>query len=356
LSYAYDRIGRNAATLSINAKQVEFEMSASIFRHIAMLSLIPARPRKISARELHAKLERQGFRADIRSTERDLHKLSSRFALVSDDARPAGWSWFDRDTSFSIPPMNSESALTYELLSRYLAPMLPKSMLDAMAPEFAQARRTLSDLHQAPLGRWSKRVAVLPFGHQLLPPEVDTDVVAAVNEALLSSRQFEANYRPMGEKKAKRYLFNPLGLVYQENVFYLVASLWDYPDARHFALQRMSNTEVLSSPAAVIKGFDFERYIHEEKAFEFPQRNRIKLELNVDGWLARLLEERRLSTDQKIRPVADGESFRVTATLQDTEQLFWWLRSLGTSLEVLKPVSLRKKMAETALALSEIYR
>ena len=356
MSYAYDRIGRNDATLCINAKWVEFEMSASILRHLTMLGLIPARPRKISARELHAKLDDQGFKTDIRSTERDLHKLSSRFSIVSDDARPAGWSWLERDKSLSFPPMNSESALTYELLSRYLAPMLPKSMLDAMAPEFAQARRTLSDLHQAPLGRWSKRVAVLPFGHQLLPPEVNTVVVEAVNEALLSSRQFEADYRPMGEKKAKRYLFNPLGLVYQENVFYLVASLWDYPDARHFALQRMSNVVVLSSSAVEIKEFDFERYIHEEKAFEFPKGNQIKLELNVDGWLARLLEERHLSTDQKIRLLADGESFRVTASLQDTEQLFWWLRSLGTSLEVLKPASLRKKMTENVLALSEIYR
>ena len=331
-------------------------MSASIFRHLTMLGLIPALPRKISARELHRKLDDQGFRTDIRSTERDLHKLSSYFALTSDDARPAGWSWRDRDKSLSFPPMSSESALTYELLSRYLAPMLPKSMLDAMAPEFAQARRTLSDLHQAPLGRWSKRVAVLPFGHQLLPPEVDAEVVAAVNEALLSSHQFEADYRPMGEKRSKRYLFNPLGLVYQENVFYLVATLWDYADPRHFALQRMSNVEVLSSHAVEIKEFDFGRYIHEEKAFEFSNRSKITLELKVDDWLARHLEERRLSTDQKIRPLADGESFRVSATLQDTEQLFWWLRSLGPSLEVLKPASLRKKMADNVSALSEIYR
>lgn len=331
-------------------------MSASIFRHLTMLGLIPALPRKISARELHAKLGRQGFKTDIRSTERDLHKLSSYFALISDDARPAGWSWRDRDKSLSFPPMSSESALTYELLSRYLAPMLPKSMLDAMAPEFAQARRTLSDLHQAPLGRWSKRVAVLPFGHQLMPPAVNAEVVAAVNEALLSSRQFEADYRPMGEKKAKRYLFNPLGLVYQENVFYLVATLWDYADARHFALQRMSNVEVLSSQVVEIKYFNFERYIHEEKAFEFPLRSKITLELKVDGWLARHLDERRLSSDQKIRPLEDDNSFRVTATLQDTEQLFWWLRSLGPSLEVLKPAALRKQMAKNVLALSEIYR
>lgn len=330
-------------------------MSTSIFRHLTMLGLIPASPKKICARELHRKLEQQGFITDIRSTERDLHKLSLHFALVSDEARPAGWAWRDRDKSLSFPPMNSESALTYELLSRYLSPLLPKPMLEAMAPEFAQARRTLSDLHQAPLGRWSKRVAVLPFGHQLLPPEVGAEVVGEVNEALLNSRQFEADYRSMGAKKPSHYLFNPLGLVYQENVFYLVATLGNYLDPRHFALHRMSNIKTLSTPAAVIDGFDFERYIHEERAFEFPCGRQITLELKVDDWLARHLEERRLSADQKIRPLADGESFRVAATLQNTEQLFWWLRSLGPSLEVLKPLSLRKQMAENANSLSGIY-
>ena len=114
-------------------------MSEPILRHLTTLGLIPALPRKTTAKELHKKLIAQGHVIDIRSIERDLHKLSEMFALTSDEAKPAGWSWTERDKSLSFPPMSSEAALVYELLSRYLKPVVPPSMLAAMEPEFAQA-------------------------------------------------------------------------------------------------------------------------------------------------------------------------------------------------------------------------
>jgi hypothetical protein len=98
-------------------------------RYLCMLSHIPCLPRKITARELAAKLKAGGFDIHTRSIERDLHKLSGgQFALVSDEARPAGWSWRNRDTRFTIPPMDIGGALTWELVSRYLKPILPHGM------------------------------------------------------------------------------------------------------------------------------------------------------------------------------------------------------------------------------------
>lgn len=251
--------------------------------------------------------------------------------------------------------MNSEAALVYELLSRYLKPVVPPSMLAAMQPEFAQARRTLDDLRESPVGRWHRRIAVLPFGQQLIPPQVKPDVMSVVNDALLHSRQFEARYLALEATRPKVYVVNPLGLVYREGVFYLVATVGDYTDPRHLALHRMSAASPRSEPAVVPEGFDFERYVREEKSFDYPLGRKIKLELKVDAWLARHLGECRLAVDQQIRPIPGSEQFRLIATLDDTEQLFWWLRSLGPSLEVIKPVSLRKKMVENVSELSSIY-
>ena len=331
-------------------------MSEPIIRHLTMLGLIPVLPRKITAGQLHEKLGAQSFEINIRSIERDLHKLSRLFPLVSDEAKPAGWSWSERDMALSFPPMSNETALIYELLSRYLKPVVPASMLAAMEPEFAQARRTLSQLRESPVGRWTRRIAVLPFGHQLIPPQVQPEVMSVVNDALLNSRKFEAHYRAMGDKQAKALVVNPLGLVYREGVFYLVATARDYTDPRHFALHRMSNAVSRSETAIVPAGFDFQRYIREDKSFDYPLGRKIKLELKVDDWLARHLDECRLAVDQQIRPIPDSKQSRVLAHLEETDQLFWWLRSLGPSLEVLKPLTLRKKMAENASALSQMYR
>ena len=330
-------------------------MPDTTLRQIAMLSLIPGRPGKITSRELHTRLKSQGYDVHVRSIERDLQKLSDTFPLLSDAGRPAGWSWESRGMRVTFPRMDAGTALTYDMLARYLAPILPRSMRKHLEPDFAQARSVLDQLLGSPLGRWSKRIAVLPFGQQLLPPDVKPDVSDVVYDALLNSKRFEANYRALNAEKMARYPFNPLGLVYVQGVLYLIATLWDYTDIRQFALHRMSNAAPLDEAAAAVKGFDFERYVREEKSFEYPAGKTIHLELIVEPWLARHLEERRLSEDQVIAPIRGSENSRVTATVMDTEQLLWWLRSLGTDVEVVKPAALRKRMAAHAKTLSGKY-
>lgn len=330
-------------------------MSDTILRHLAMLSLVPARPGKTTVSELHARLLAQGFETHVRSIERDLHKLSRTFPLASDEGRPAGWQWASGEPRVTFPAMDPETALTYELVSRYLAPVLPRGMLRLMEPEFAQARHVLDMYRASPLGRWSRRVAVLPFGQQLLPPDVRPGVSEVVYEALLKGRRFEADYRPADTDESRRYVLNPLGMVYREGVLYLVATLWDYDDARHLALQRMANAQLLEADARAPAGFDFERYIREDKSFDYRVGPDVRLELRVQSWLKRHLEECRLSKDQQIVPLRGSDDWRVTATVADTDQLFWWLRSLGDSVEVRKPGRLRRRMAGHAMALASMY-
>ncbi len=331
-------------------------MSDTNIRYISMLRLIPKRPRKITAREIHAKLKAEGFSVHARSIERDLHKLSQRFPLTNDEGRPAGWSWEAKDSRITFPGMDAGTALTYEFLARYLKPILPRDMCKRLEPDFSQARRVLNELETSPLGKWSKRIAVLPQGQQLLPPDVREDVSDVAYNALLTGKQFEARYLALDAKEPRQYVFSPHGLVYRQGVLYLVATLWEYSDVRQFALHRMSNANLLDEPAAAIKEFDLDRYIREDKSFDFPAGKTIGLELIVEPWLARHLGECRLAANQSIAPTRGGGEFRVTATVADTEQLYWWLCSFGANVEVIKPALLRRRMRTLAAELQRLYR
>ena len=330
-------------------------MSETTLRHIAMLSLVPGKPGKVTARELHERLKAQGHDIHVRSIERDLQKLSATFPLISDEARPAGWSWEMKGARLTLPCMNLTEALTYELLARYLSAVLPRSMRRHLEPDFLQARRTLDMFQALPVGRWSKRIAVLQSGHQLVPPEVAPEVSDIAYEALLEGKRFEASYRSQSAERPKVYVFNPLGLVYRQGVLYLVATLWDYNDVRQFALHRMSAPSRLDASATPIKGFDFDRYVRDEKSFEYPVGKEIKLELSVAPWLARHLEESRLAANQRVEPIQGSDRFRVIATVAETEQLFWWLCSFGANLEVKQPAALRRKMKQHTEDLARTY-
>lgn len=325
-------------------------------RYIAMLGYIPRRPHKITTSELEAKLTAAGLPIDVRSIQRDLNKLSAHFPLVSDAARPAGWSWLEEGPRQSFPHMDLSTALTFELLSRYLSPILPRKLQAQLQPNFDEARHVLDQMSALPLGKWSRQIAVVPAWQQLLPPEVDGKVIDVVYEALLAGRRFEANYLSLDSDKVKRYVFSPQGLVHRQGVMYLVASLFDYDNPMQFALHRMKGAMLLEDPAHRLKGFDLERYIREEHAFEIPTGDTIQLELRLAPWLARHLGESRLSRNQVIAPIRGSDRFRLVATVPDTAQLHWWLRGFGPDVEVLKPAALRRKMKADATELTSMYR
>ncbi len=331
-------------------------MTDTLRRHLAMLTLVPAHPRKITASELHAKLIAQGFEVHPRSIERDLHKLSD-FGLVDDEKKPAGWSWQPGARSLSLPPMSSENALLLELVRRNLAATLPPRMLATLTQPFDEARHTLKLLAGTPVGNWVERVAVLPEGAPLMAPPVAPGVFEAVCDALLRDRRLDASYRALNGPRARRYTLDPLGLVHRNGVIYLAALFDGYDDVRNLALQRFSQAHVLDVPAQRPADFELDRYVHDLRGFEWPHGKRVKLELKVrDEWLRTHLDERHLAADQHIAPLrGETGAYRVTATVDATEQFYWWLRSLGASVEVMKPLGLRKRLAAEVAELAQRY-
>ena len=62
----------------------------------------------------------------------------------------------------------------------------------------------------------------------------------------------------------------------------------------------------------------------------------------------------RLAADQVVEE-ADDDHFRLTATVNDTAQLRWWLLSFGSKVEVLEPVGLREEMANQGYWMNRLY-
>jgi predicted DNA-binding transcriptional regulator YafY len=332
-------------------------MGETAMRYIAMLQHVPRHPAGITATGLHAKLLDLGFRIDKRSVERDLNHLASLFPLTASESRPAQWCWM-RDAHYTmLPGLDPASALAYELAARYLAPVMPRRSMAALESHFKAARQILDGLKaSSSVARWSSKIAVLPSSQPLLPPEVASDVTEVVYEALLTGRRFEVSYRAPESERAKRYPISPFGLVLQGGALYLVGAARDYPDPHVFALHRMAHAVLLDEPATIPEGFDLARHVQDEHTFEHPYGDEIRLELRISPWLARYLGERRLAHDQTLATIRGDDHLRLRATVPDTGQLRWWLRSLGTEVEVLRPRSLRREMAAEIAELAKTYR
>lgn len=330
-------------------------MNDTSLRYLEMLKQIPRLPNGITATDLHRRLQSLGHAIDKRSIERDLNKLSGMFPLTSSEGRPALWSWAREADLTHLPALNPATALTLELAYRHLDSLLPRSALVALEPLFKSARKVLDETVQTGLARWSDKVAAVPENQPLMPASVSASVHESVHQALLTEKRLEISYRAAGQERTKRYPVNPLGLVSRGGGFYLVATARDYPEPRNFAMHRMASATLLDEPAIKPTSFNLRRYIAEH-GFELPLGGDLNLELRVSPWMASYLDERKLSPDQTLTPIRGREEQRLNATVANTDQLRWWLRSFGTAVEVLRPLTLRREMAAEVAELAKTYR
>lgn len=70
------------------------------------------------------------------------------------------------------------------------------------------------------------------------------------------------------------------------------------------------------------------------------------LEFLFDATAATHLEECPLGNDQRVTDGPDGFK-RITVTVEDTEQLRWWILGYGDRIEVLGPATLRAEIGAT---------
>lgn len=317
----------------------------TLLRHWQTLRLVPRLPRRVSAGALREQLVAAGFQVGKRTVERDLQALSLIFPLICDEtARPYAWSWDRAAPSFDLPGIDTGEALALLMAREHLATVLPSSTLAQLEPMFKLAEAKLKLLEgRAPAAGWCNKVRVIPPTQPLLPPPINQDALAAVQEALLQDRQCQVEYRRRDAPASETYPVHPLGLVQRGQVLYLVCTIRDYQDVRLLALHRVDCAAMLEHPINAPQGFDLDEYLA-GGAFGWKPGGEIKLVLAVAPEVAGHLLETPLSGDQRATPMAGGR-LKVEATVRDTEQLTWWILGFGNKVQVLGPSRLQKEIS-----------
>lgn len=88
---------------------------------------------------------------------------------------------------------------------------------------------------------------------------------------------------------------------------------------------------------------------------DYPEGSeKLKLVARFSQSAAQHLEETPLAEDHRTKRQSNGE-VEVSAMVQDTSQLRWWLLRFGDQVEVLKPRTLRAELAATIRAVAARY-
>jgi len=304
-----------------------------------MLRLIPRKQPGISVSAILEGLENDGFTVTRRTVERDLNELALVFQLSStENERPQRWFWAG-NASFDIPGVSLTEAISLGLLRQVISALMPKYFTASLEDRFALADQKLSDSSAHRYAKWTELIAYTPPGLPFIPPAIDPTALESIHTALLEKRQLTFIYRSPYQEKKKTYTVNPLGIHLHGQRPYFLASVSDHPTVFQFAIQRMGKTEILEQPSIPLPGFSLADHLAEGGSQSCAEKT-ITLRATLNDHLASLLEETPLSTDQKITRKPD--KITLTATLQQSWQLDFWLLSQGPAITVQKPISVRK--------------
>jgi predicted DNA-binding transcriptional regulator YafY len=324
-------------------------------RYLAMLRMIPRRPRVIDGAEIERKLAAQGIYVTRRTIQRDLGKLSGIVPIVCRNGKPLGWSWTREAQLLELPGMDAAMALTFRLVETFLKDRLPAMVLESISPHLCKSREVLDATGDSGMARWPDKIAVVPRGMAFLPPAIAPQVLEPVYEALLQERRITISYRPRNSDGVREYRsLSPLGLVFVEGLIYLVGAFEQDGAPRQFLLHRMVSVEVLAERATVPEGFTLKKYVAAGE-FAYPlTESTIRLKAIFDQNAAVYLRETPVAMDQRLTDRRDGRIL-LEADVPDSVQLRYWLKGFGAQVEVRGPKQLRQEFREMAQAMIRLY-
>ena len=118
-------------------------------------------------------------------------------------------------------------------------------------------------------------------------------------------------------------------------------------------LHRISHAEVSPNRATRPREFDLDQKIGEGR-FDFGAGKSIGLVALFEEEATIHLAESPLNRDQVLKPAGDGW-VKVSASVSDTPQLYWWLLGFVGRVEVLEPKGLRSRMIQVAQSMAKRY-
>jgi predicted DNA-binding transcriptional regulator YafY len=317
-----------------------------------LLNKIPKHGNGITSSELVALLSDQGIEVTKRTVERDLSNLCSDGTIDhADETKPYRWKRLGVSV-LDQPGIEIADAVAVTLAKEVLHQLLPTALAETLKPKFDQAQRVLeANQSNNRFAQWADNVRYIPPSLPFLPPTVSAGVRKGVHEGLLKGLQLTVQYANSEASKYSDLTLHPLALIQNGPVAYLVATTFEYPDVRLYALHRMRSPKPTTEPANRPVDFSLDAFL-DGGGMEFGDGKMIQLEARVSRKLACYLAETKLAEDQQLRT---DNGYILTATVKNSWLLKFWILSQGEEITVISPASLRSQIGETLRAAAANY-
>lgn len=176
----------------------------------------------------------------------------------------------------------------------------------------------------------------------------DVSLFSDLLDAVMSCREVVFDYHKLTANKPERRQVRPYHVGQIEHGWYLIAHDPQRRALRTFALQRVSNLEVLK--LRFDRPNDFSAKDHLGGSFgvwnhEGQNRKKYEVKIRFEGYAARVVAERQWHPSQKIEQLDhNGDTIVFMAQLSGLEDITRWILSWGSKARVIGPPELKERV------------
>lgn len=189
-------------------------------------------------------------------------------------------------------------------------------------------------------------------------------VLDTINEAISQHKKISFVYNQYGSdfklhpKREEKYIVNPYQMVANNGFYYLIGNYDKYDDISHYRLDKMTCVEMLTEKVkqqnqvmGLEQGLNLPKHMAEH-IYMFSGGS-VTINMLVDETIIGELVDW-FGNDFYV--IKKRQNNQVLVRLRCNEQaFFYWTLQYGPYVEVLEPVSLRRKIAEAVSEMNEKY-
>jgi len=187
--------------------------------------------------------------------------------------------------------------------------------------------------------------------------DVDLKMFGKLAEAVVKQMSVEFSYRKVDATVSESRRLNPYHVGEIAGGWYVIGLDLDREALRTFALQRIKGLKVTGGTFEKMGGFDINEHIGSSVGvWDNQSSSSFEVVLEVTGWVARMVQERKWHSSQKVKVLDDyGTRVEVRMTLGNLEEVKQLVLSWGRNVKVIKPDELRDAIREEAQGMLAVY-
>lgn len=323
-------------------------------RIIMLMNLLEGAPHGLTASALTDRLSQLGHDVTQRTVYRDLQGLHAAGLPLKergrDDQQGQRWTLKSNARIANYLVLNSREILTLYLARSMLTPLKETPFFADLVSMFNKISATIGEQGQRYLDELSKDWVIAPgpsWGLGLKPEIIDT-----VRAATLEHQLLKVTYNSSNSGTVKERMLGPHFLYFSQGSLYLIAEDLGDGKLKTFALPRILSATMMDEPYTAPA-------VEPEKLFSssfgiFRGGAPEKVRIAVNARIAAFIRERRWHPSQTVITRERG-ALELQIEVAVTPELVQWILGFGGNLEVLEPVSLRKRILAEAEAVVGVY-